>query len=145
MGFYNRKAFMLMLFYTILVTGFHIVIGITCIQPIVELLGTNASGIIPKVVIVAIAFILNAVIFGAILNFFRFHMGLVLNNYTTLEMLEMKRQNRQSEEPKSQYDIGGYYNWLQVFGRNWVTWPIPIFLSDEGPSGDGVIWPKFSN
>ena len=34
---------------------------------------------------------------------------------------------------------------MQVFGRNHLTWPIPIFLSNEGPSGDGVLWPKKSN
>ena len=135
---------MLMLLYTVLLTGFNIGIGIACIQPIVEVLGTDTPGLVVKVVIVVIGFILNAVIFGAILNFFRFHLSLVLNNYTTLEILEMKRQNKQ-EEPKSPFDIGSYYNWLQVFGRNWLTWPIPIFLSDEGPSGDGVIWPKFNN
>lgn len=38
--------------------------------------------------------------------------------------------------------MGSYYNWMQVFGRNWLTWPIPMFRSSEGPSGDGVLWPR---
>jgi len=40
--------------------------------------------------------------------------------------------------------MGNYYNWMQVFGRNWCSWFIPMFRSTEGPSGDGVIWPRAS-
>ena len=82
-----------MLFYTILVTALNILIGLCCIQPIIDNLGKNSS-IIYKVIIGVIGFILNCVIFGAILNFFRFHISLILNNYTTLEILEMKRQHK---------------------------------------------------
>jgi hypothetical protein len=42
----------------------------------------------------------------------------------------------------TQYDIGRYYNWLQVFGKNYWHWPLPMFFENEGPAGDGVIWPK---
>lgn len=38
--------------------------------------------------------------------------------------------------------MGSYYNWVQVFGRNWISWGIPVFLPSEGPAGDGVLWPK---
>lgn len=38
--------------------------------------------------------------------------------------------------------MGSYYNWMQVFGRNWGMWFIPTFGSSGGPSGDGVIWPR---
>ena len=31
---------------------------------------------------------------------------------------------------------------MQVFGRNSCTWWIPIFPPNEGPAGDGVIWPR---
>lgn len=57
----------------------------------------------------------------------------------------MKRQKQEGNPLKSPYDIGHYYNWVQVFGRNWKTWWIPIFLEGEGPSGDGVLWPKFTS
>ena len=35
-----------------------------------------------------------------------------------------------------------YYNWIQVFGKNSLHWPLPVFLEGEGPVGDGVVWPK---
>jgi hypothetical protein len=101
--------------------------------------------VVIKVVLIAIAFILNAVIFVAILNFFRFHIGLILSNYTTLEMLDLKRKDPDGKQPQSVYDMGAYYNWMQVFGRNWCTWLIPVFGETGGPSGDGVIWPRMSS
>lgn len=78
---------------------------------------------------IIIAFVLNSVIFFAILNFLKFHLGLIFSNYTTLEILELKRQGKSEDPPSSKYDMGSYYNWRQVFGRNWVTWGIPIFRS----------------
>lgn len=75
----------------------------------------------------------------------KFHVELILKNYTTLETLELKRQNKDAEKTLSEYDIGKYYNWTQVFGKNAWTWWLPIFLDTEGPSGDGVIWPKKVN
>ena len=136
---------MLMLFYTILMTALHIIIGLTCIQPIIEKVESSESLIILKLSTIIIGFILNCLIFGAILNFFRFHVGLILDNYTTLQILEMKRQKQEGSQQKSPYDIGNYYNWVQVFGRNWKVWWIPIFLNGQGPSGDGILWPKFNN
>lgn len=69
-------------------------------------------------------------------------MDLIFKNYTTLEILDLKRQGKGDNPPTSKYDMGAYYNWMQVFGRNWITWFIPIFRSTEGPSGDGVLWPR---
>lgn len=83
-GFHNRKAFILMLFYTILITGFNILIALTCIQPIIEVFGAESQSPIFKIVLVAVGTVLNIVIFVAILNFFRFHISLILNNYTTI-------------------------------------------------------------
>lgn len=77
-----------------------------------------------------------------ILLFLKFHIELILRNYTTLETLELKRQAKDAEKVESEYDIGKYYNWIQVFGKNAWSWWLPIFLGSEGPSGDGVIWPK---
>ena len=95
-------------------------------------------------ILVILATIVDFVIFVAILNFLRFHIGLIINNYTTLEMLEMRRNARDEEMQESPYNLGAYYNWMQVFGKNWWIWPIPIFLSSGGPLGDGIIWPKAS-
>lgn len=48
--------------------------------------------------------------------FFKFHIGLVFGNSTTIEHLESKRSETAS--PLDQYDVGHKYNWIQVFGMN---------------------------
>lgn len=130
-----------MLFYTTVISILNIIAVLVCIQPIVEAIQADFGGIVFRVICIVVGFVLNCVIFGAILNFLRFHLGLIFSNYTTLEILDMKRQGK-GEQPASKYDMGSYYNWMQVFGRNWIFWLIPIFRSSEGPSGDGVYWPK---
>lgn len=81
------------------------------------------------IILTVLGTILNCIIFGAILNFLRFHIGLIVDNYTTLEMLEMKRRCANTDKlDKSPYNMGAYYNWMQVFGRNCLTWGIPVFL-----------------
>jgi palmitoyltransferase ZDHHC2/15/20 len=37
--------------------------------------------------------------------------------------------------------MGEYYNFLQVFGKNYWLWPFPLFLDDGKPVGDGILWP----
>lgn len=142
-GFKNRKAFILMLFYTSLITIINIIVTLVCIQPIIEATQEERPGVYWRIILIVIAFVLNCIICGAICNFMKFHIGLILSNYTTLEILDLKRQG-QAEQPQSKYDMGAYYNWMQVFGRNWVFWLIPTFRSNEGPSGDGVYWPTSS-
>lgn len=44
-----------------------------------------------------------------------------------------------------QYDIGPYYNWIQVFGKKKLYWPIPIFTRNCQPIGDGIVWPQKHN
>ena len=92
--------------------------------------------------IILCALVLNCIIFVTILLFLKFHIDLILRNYTTLETLELKRQSKDADKVQSEYDIGKYYNWTQVFGKNSWTWWLPVFLGSSGPSGDGVIWPK---
>jgi hypothetical protein len=83
-GFYNRKAFILILLYTTLLTTLNILATVLCIQPIIEGIQSNTPEIIPRFIFIIFAFILNCVIFVAILNFLRFHLNLIFSNYTTL-------------------------------------------------------------
>lgn len=73
-----------MLFYTTVMTILNVVAFVLCIQPMIEQLKAGTPGATVKVGLIAVAFILNAVIFVAILNFLRFHLGLIVDNYTTL-------------------------------------------------------------
>lgn len=47
----------------------------------------------------------------------------------------------------SKYDMGRYYNWLQVYGNNVLLWFIPITtqsgndrLTPGNPLGDGILF-----
>merc|ERR1711988_354834 len=67
-------------------------------------------------------------------NFIRFHVRLVLENYTTIENLERE------EGAKSKFDIGKRRNWEQVFGSNMWLWWLPMHTHASRPIGDGVRW-----
>merc|ERR1719515_508039 len=67
-------------------------------------------------------------------NFIRFHVRLVLENYTTIENLERE------EGAKSKFDIGKRRNWEQVFGSNMWLWWLPMHTQASRPIGDGVRW-----
>lgn len=38
------------------------------------------------------------------------------------------------------FDMGSGKNWIQVFGRNWLMWPIPTTGKSGKPVGDGIVW-----
>jgi GTPase SAR1 family protein len=41
--------------------------------------------------------------------------------------------------------MGVHQNWVQVFGRNPLMWPLPFFGMTGKPVGDGVAWIASSN
>ncbi len=59
------------------------------------------SGFILHIIVIIGALVLNCIIFITILLFLKFHIELILKNYTTLETLELKRQNKDVEINKS--------------------------------------------
>jgi palmitoyltransferase len=67
-------------------------------------------------------------------NFLKFHLKLVLENYTTIENLERE------EGAKSKFDIGRRRNWEQVFGTNPWLWWYPAHVLASRSVGDGVRW-----
>jgi palmitoyltransferase len=75
-----------------------------------------------------------ALLIGTLTNFIKFHMKLVLDNYTTIENLE------RDENAKSKFDIGKRRNWEQVFGQNPMLWWLPMHTVASRPVGDGVRW-----
>ena len=40
----------------------------------------------------------------------------------------------------SPYDVGAKANWEQIFGRNKLLWPLPIFWDSGKPIGEGIYW-----
>ncbi|KAF4676514.1 hypothetical protein FOL47_005950 [Perkinsus chesapeaki] len=86
-------------------------------------------------------------------NFIKFHLGLVMDNSTTIENLDngetvggKRRQSTSSSSSssrlskRSKYDIGRRRNIEQVMGSSVVWWFIPHHNVKSRPVGDGVSW-----
>jgi palmitoyltransferase len=66
---------------------------------------------------------------GSLLFFWGFHMRLVCDNTTTIEMFE--------KSDHSFWDIGTWRNVQQVFGPKWYLWPLPVISTP----GTGYAFP----
>jgi len=133
-GFYNRKFFMQLLFYVYL----SVLIVVTTSVPIFY---SHAVQVIdnPSVLdwtypIMTTAYLLAVMLLCTLTNFIKFHVKLVLDNYTTIENLERE------EGAKSKFDIGKRRNWEQVFGSNQYLWWLPWHTQASRPIGDGARW-----
>merc|ERR1719191_1653658 len=84
--------------------------------------------------VIASAYLLTSLLVCTLTNFLKFHMNLVLDNYTTIENLERE------EGAKSKFDIGKRRNWEQVFGASRWLWWLPLHTQASRPIGDGVRW-----
>jgi len=135
-GFYNRKFFMQLLFYLLLLTLF---IDITSFNHIYDTL-THLYTINFKYTIVLsklsviIAFTMNLVLSVLILFFFKFHVTLVIYNTTTIETLDP------SVWDDNKFRLSAYNNWTQVFGENKCLWFLPLHVESGLPAGDGLTW-----
>jgi len=135
-GFYNRKFFMQLLFYVY--TSIAVVVLTTIPDIIFRVM--DASTRMKDVwwwvttVIIGMAFIMSVMLVCTLSCFIKFHINLVLENYTTIENLERE------EGAKSKFGIGRQRNWEQVFGSNKWLWWMPMHTQASRPIGDGVRW-----
>lgn len=137
-GFYNRKFFMQLLFYVY--TSLSIII-LTTIPEVFERVGSlfgprNDLGtwFYVSTALIVMAFLVAFLLVCTFTNFVRFHIKLVLENYTTIENLEKE------EGARSKFDIGRRRNWEQVFGSKPWFWWLPLHTTSSRPIGDGVRW-----
>ena len=72
----------------------------------------------------------------------RFHLNLVINNNTTLEYVQAKRNNRDMTE---RFNIGTSGNWKQIFGNNKLLWFLPISNTNEEFQGINYPRPDFND
>ena len=79
---------------------------------------------------------MNCTIAGLMTMFLKFHIGLAMQNKTTIENLDKK-----GKDYTSMFDIGSEKNWQQIFGHNKLLWPFPVFMGSGKPVGDGIYWP----
>lgn len=43
----------------------------------------------------------------------------------------------------SEWDLGNAKNFYQVFGRNFILWPLPVMFQSGRPEGNGIEWEKY--
>jgi len=137
-GFYNRKFFIQLLLY---VFACLLAIVLTSLPLLIfrfMALGTGDKEFVSifgfATIFIAITWCLSVLLICTLFNFIRFHLKLVLENYTTIENLERE------EGAKSKFDIGRRRNWEQVFGANMWLWWCPWHMQASRPVGDGVRW-----
>lgn len=139
-GFYNRKFFIQLLSYVYLSL---IIVVLFTIPEIytrsMELTRSpnrygESTYFCLETVFLTLAFCMATLLICTLTNFIKFHMKLVLENYTTIENLERE------EGAKSKFDIGRRRNWEQVFGQNPWMWWLPLHTQASRPIGDGVRW-----
>eukprot|EP00429_Kryptoperidinium_foliaceum_P063159 CAMPEP_0176069350 /NCGR_PEP_ID=MMETSP0120_2-20121206/34624_1 /TAXON_ID=160619 /ORGANISM="Kryptoperidinium foliaceum, Strain CCMP 1326" /LENGTH=261 /DNA_ID=CAMNT_0017402981 /DNA_START=30 /DNA_END=815 /DNA_ORIENTATION=+ len=142
-GFYNRKFFIQLLVYVYLSLG--VVVTTTPWEMLCRVMilwrGMWAKGQTPSdamfvasTCLLGLAFSLSVCLVCTLTNFIRFHVRLVVDNYTTIENLERE------EKAKSKFDIGRRRNMEQVFGSSHLLWWLPLHTQASRPVGDGVRW-----
>lgn len=140
-GFYNRKFFIQLLLY-----AYSILLNIAMTSffswDLCERVATLIKGGWGKLLTfygarclgAFFAFGFSVLLIFMLHHFLKFHLKLVLENYTTIENLERE------EGAKSKFDIGRRRNWEQVFGTNPWFWWYPAHTAASRPVGDGVRW-----
>jgi len=139
-GFYNRKFFIQFLLYT------YVTLIIVVSTSIPEIIGrfwrlthetsylVKNTGYLFSSILILFSFFMALMMLCTLTNFIKFHLKLVLDNYTTIENLERE------EDQKSKFDIGKRRNWEQVFGAYPWLWWLPKHTQASRPIGDGVRW-----
>eukprot|EP00747_Dinoflagellata_sp_TGD_P066270 gnl/TRDRNA2_/TRDRNA2_154729_c0_seq3.p1 gnl/TRDRNA2_/TRDRNA2_154729_c0~~gnl/TRDRNA2_/TRDRNA2_154729_c0_seq3.p1 ORF type:complete len:300 (-),score=49.20 gnl/TRDRNA2_/TRDRNA2_154729_c0_seq3:927-1826(-) len=138
-GFYNRKLFMQLLGYAYLslITIITTTIPELCrrtfgLAKFTDFMNNTRYCITSA--LISVVWCLALLLACTLTNFIKFHVKLVLENYTTIENLERE------EDAKSKFDIGRRRNWEQVFGATWYLWGLPMHTQASRPVGDGVRW-----
>lgn len=137
-GFYNRKFFMQLLFF---VYSTIVIIVVTSLPDVWRRIMVIVNGrqsvdtmFIISSLVVAMMMCMCVLLLATLTNFIKFHMKLVMDNYTTIENLERE------EGAKSKFDIGRKRNMEQVFGSSMYLWWLPLHTQATRPIGDGVRW-----
>jgi len=138
-GFYNRKFFIQLLGFVYTSIGIIVITSVPDIVERISAFSVPGSGQIEtwfcvQSFLVMMMYSMCLLLVATLTNFIKFHMKLVLENYTTIENLERE------EGAKSKFDIGWRRNWEQVFGHNASLWWLALHTPSSKPVGDGVRW-----
>ena len=140
-GFYNKKFFIQLLCYFLLISFSLCICYIPYSIDIIKLIyQMYKKEVIDKKMENKYYFYLinNILLIGFTIidfNFLKFHIKLIKSNLTTIETLDNElMQNKK-------YDLGLEVNFKQIFGENKLLWFLPINLPSGYPVGDGLTWP----
>jgi len=133
-GFFNRKFFMQLLFYVYASVIIVVITSLPVLYSRLMLVLDDISNLSWSYPIMYTSYLLASMLLCTLTNFIKFHVNLVLDNYTTIENLERE------EGAKSKFDIGKRRNWEQVFGANHWLWWLPFHTQASRPVGDGARW-----
>lgn len=147
-GFWNRKFFLLLLIYGLLLSYMTLASLATDFyyfstgdDPRYKFESKEKDAIYKhKKLCVLIGFTLNFIITVLLTGFFKFHLRLAVSNKTTIENLEQEGRPFQSK-----WDIGTSGNIRQIFGANKWLYPFPAFWATGKPVGDGIYWQTMQN
>eukprot|EP01006_Ploeotia_vitrea_P034441 TRINITY_DN65753_c6_g2_i1.p1 TRINITY_DN65753_c6_g2~~TRINITY_DN65753_c6_g2_i1.p1 ORF type:complete len:339 (+),score=170.02 TRINITY_DN65753_c6_g2_i1:49-1065(+) len=138
-GFHNYKYFALLLLYAALSCLFIIVTMfprmLRTFRPVLD-----TSSFVREDLPVVIAFVVCSFLFMALSAFFVFHMNLVMNSLSTIELREKKNSDNEFIQHRwrvahMKFDRGSKYeNFVHVFGSPWM-WLIPIASDRLGTDG----------
>ncbi|KAJ3154017.1 Palmitoyltransferase zdhhc15 [Geranomyces variabilis] len=138
-GFYNYKFFFLFILYGVLYCLFLFVTLALNIGNFNDfLMGIGTMGFQPTFIL-----IVSGVFALCLLIFLGVHLHLVLSNKSTIESMEGDRRVRLPDgsigtAPSGNlYDLGTRKNLVQVFGKRWQLWLVPVYSS----IGDGHHFP----
>lgn len=143
-GFWNRKYFILLLFYvqisTIFVFGALIPdlikSGVYLYEAVTDIHNIHIKEVIFALEVI-IVFLFASLICTLMFMFFNFHRKLVRENKTTIENLEHK-----NKEYRSNYEMSEEENIVQVMGTIKWLWPFPIMPNCAKPKGEGIYFHK---
>ena len=136
-GFYNRKHFMQLLFFVVILTiyvDFSEIYFIfdMCVKLFKKHIKYSELFYTGLVIICYAAVFVFSII---ITMFLKFHIKLVLNNSTTIESLDTEHK-----KDNEKFDLGYSQNWEQVFGVEPLFWFLPFPTKRGRPEGDGLTW-----
>ena len=137
-GFYNRKYFIQMVFYLIIGIFSSIIANTkTCYNLGYELFKNKfeLNWDFFLVCLALIIYIIDLIMSYILTTFLKFHIKLILENKTTIETLDHKGKDFQSE-----YDKGKWNNWIEVMGITKWLWFFPLKTYQGKPKGNGIDW-----
>ena len=139
-GFYNRKYFIMMVFYLNCTLIYVLTCNVSVVVNIVMFYIKDVNWSVTSVstwmdVLSVVVFGMDVAMEVILIQFFKFHVKLILENKTTIETLEHK-----GKQFKSKFDKGKWDNYYEVMGMSKVLWFFPLKRYYGKPKGNGIEW-----